>query len=101
LADAFNYGVQRAEGGLEFLLVVGRIDDLSGDDEPAVHFDGGLGVVGLLEVLPAARFHDAAFGIGEVELVAVSGACLRRLGGFAAWLASALALLLAALLELL
>jgi hypothetical protein len=29
------------------------------------------------------------------------GACLRRLGGFAAWLASALALLLAALLELL
>ena len=39
------------------------------DDEHGGHFDGGLGIVALLEA--AAHFHHPAFGIGVVVLVLV------------------------------
>lgn len=55
-----------AKGGTEFFLVARRIHDLSGDDEPTVYLDGGLGVVGL--VLGVAFFGALAHDGGRFEL---------------------------------
>ena len=68
----------------QFLFVVGRLADALAHDQAALHFHGGLRVVALLEVVPIARFHDPAFGIGEVVLVA---GFRRRRGGLR-WLAA-------------
>jgi len=72
------------QGGDELLLVVGGVGHGLADDEPAVNFDGGLGVVTLLEATPG--FHDTAFGISVVILVFGGGGFIHGSGsgrGFA------------------
>ena len=85
-ADMFLHSLQ--VGG-EFLLVVGRLADADSNDEARVGVDSSLGVVALLESV--LGWHDAAFGVGEVDLVCGFG---RRSGGLglpSSWLFSVFA----------
>lgn len=79
----------RRERGDELLLVVGRLGDARPDDQARVGFHAGLRVVALLEAV--LGLHDAALGVGEVDLVLLLRRAIRRLRLGAAGLPAGLA----------
>src|SRR5438128_9042148 len=63
----------------DFLFVIGVLRDVFGHDQHALRIHAHLHVVGLLEMFSTRR-HDAGFVIGEIDLIIVADASLRRLG---------------------
>ncbi len=68
LAQIFGQGIDFGQHRLELLLVVGRLDDVGGNQQQTALGDHSLSVVALLESAAGNR-HDTGFFIRQIDLI--------------------------------